>query len=202
MKKTTFLIAGILLISYAASSQSRMGLKAGLNLANQLKTISIPQVPTTTQNTSTFVGYQFGVFYKTKLSRDLTLAAETNFSVLGSGMTLIASDGKSYETNEKLGYLELPITLQYTIKKVHFGLGPGFGFKMFSKLTNFENRNYDIAYYQTIDVAGNVLAGYTLSGRLDVNVRYSHGFVNIHKDAGYAETKNRFLNLSFLYYLK
>jgi hypothetical protein len=81
-------------------------------------------------------------------------------------------------------------------------LGPSVGFKMFSKLTNFENSTYTIPQYQTMDAAGNLLAGYTVASNVDVNVRYSHGLVNLYAHPGYAKTKNRFFNLSILYSLK
>jgi Outer membrane protein beta-barrel domain len=201
MNKTFLLIIGIVILSHAASSQSHFGIKAGVNLANQVKTISIPQVPSTTQDTKPFVGYQFGMFYKAKLQERLWLSAEANFSVIGSSMTLVASDGNSYNTQEKLGYIELPFTLQYKIAKIYFGAGPSIGFKVFSKITNFENRSFDIPYYQTMDAGGNILAGYSVSKKLDVNVRYNHGFMNLYKDPGYAKAKNRFFNLSLLYTL-
>lgn len=202
MKKTSLLVFGLLLFVYGARSQSRVGLKAGLNLANQTKTMSIPQVPTTKQNTDALVGYQFGVLYKTVLSKNLSLSAEPAFSAIGSSMTLVAPDGKSYDTNEKLGYIELPVTLQYAFNKLYFGAGPSVGLKIFSKISGFENRTFDITSYKSIDAAGNVLAGYGLSNKIDINARYSHGFINIIKDPGYAKTKNRYFNLSVLYYLK
>ena len=202
MKKTSRLFFSILLFSYAAKSQSRIGLKAGLNLANQTKSISIPQLPSTKLNTEPFVGYQLGVLYKSKLSKSLSLSAETNFSVIGSSMTLTDSDGKIYDTNEKLGYIELPLTLQYSLNKLYFGAGPSIEIKIFSKLVGFENKTFDITSYKSIDAAGNILIGYGLSNKIDLNERYSQGFVNIIKDPGYAKTKNRFFNLSILYYLK
>lgn len=201
MNKTLLLVIVMILFVCAARSQSHLGLKAGLNLANQVKTISIPQVSTTKQNTKPFVGYQLGVFYKTKLYKRLSLSAETIFSVIGSSMMLMTSDGKSYDTNEKLGYIELPLSLQYSVNKLYFGVGPSVGFKMFSKLTNFENRTYDISYYKAIDAAGNLLAGYTVTSKIDVNVRYSHGMVNLYDNPGYAKSKNRFFNFSVLYSL-
>jgi hypothetical protein len=202
MNRTILLISGMLFFGHAARSQSSFGWKAGLNLANQSKTISIPQVPATTQDTKPFVGYQLGLFFKTKLHDQFFVSAETNLSVIGSSTTLSASDGKTYNTNEKLGYIELPLTLQYSINKIYFGLGPSIGFKLFSKLTGFENRTYDIPYYQTIDAAGNVLAGFRITRKVDANLRYSHGFVNIYEDPGYAKARNRFFSLSVLYTLK
>ena len=202
MNKTFLLITVTGIFSNIANGQSHFGFKGGLNLANQVKKISIPQVPVTTQDTKPFVGYQVGAFYKTKLHEKLWISAETNFSLIGSGMTLMSNDGKSHDAHEKLGYIELPLTLQYKIGKVYFGAGPGAGFKVFSKITNFENRSFDIPYYQTMDVAGNILAGYSVANKLDVNLRYSHGLTNIYEDTGYGETKNRFFNLSLLYTLK
>jgi hypothetical protein len=202
MKKNSLLVFGLFLFVYGARSQSRIGLKADLNLANQMKTMSIPQVPTTKQNTEALVGYQLGVFYKTMLSKNLYLSAEPAFSIIGSSMTLTASDGESYDTDEKLGYIELPLTLQYSFNKLYFGAGPSVGLKIFSKLSGFENRTFDITSYKSIDAAGNVLVGYGLSNKIDINARYSHGFINIIKDPGYARTKNKFFNLSVLFYLK
>ncbi|HYK56699.1 MAG TPA: outer membrane beta-barrel protein [Flavisolibacter sp.] len=116
MNKTSLLLIGIILSGYAARSQSRFGIKAGVNLANQVKTISIPQVPATTLDTKPFIGYQLGLFYKTKLQKQFSVSAEANLSVIGSGRTLVNSDGNGYKTNEKLGYIEIPLTLQYTVK--------------------------------------------------------------------------------------
>jgi hypothetical protein len=167
-----------------------------------LKTIAIPQLPSFTPSTSPFLGYQLGAFYKTKLANHLSLAAEANFSVIGSSMTLVGENWESYDTNEKLGYIEIPVTIQYEIKKFYFGAGPGVGFNIFSKLKGFEEQTANISDYQTIDASGNVLVGYGLLSKMDINLRYSHGLVNLYKDPGYAVTKNRFFNFSVLYYLK
>ena len=202
MRKAFHLIICMLVMGYATRGQSSFGIKAGLNLANQDKTISIPQVPATTLNTKPFLGYQLGLFYKTKPYNQFSVSAEANFSVIGSGRVLTTSDGQTHNTREKLGYLELPLIVQYSFKKIYFGIGPGVGFKLFSKITNFENSTYDISYYQAVDAAGNLLAGFKVSRKVDVNLRYSHGFVNIYKDPGYARTTNKFFNLSVLYSLK
>jgi hypothetical protein len=69
--------------------------------------------------------------------------------------------------------------------------------KLFSKLTHFENSTYTIPRYQTMDAAGNLLAGYTVAHKVDVNIRYSHGLMNLYRDPGFAKTKNRFFNFQF-----
>ena len=201
MNKNLLLSIVIAVFSNIANGQSHFGIKGGVNLANQVKTITFPQGPATTQDTKPFVGYQVGGFYKAKLHERLWIAAEANFSVIGSGMTLMTPDGQTHDAHEKLGYIDIPLTLQYKIGKLYFGAGPGVGFKVFSKIANFENRSFDIPYYRSIDATGNVLAGYSVAKRLDVNLRYSHGFMDIYEDPGYGETKNRFFNLSLLYFL-
>lgn len=202
MKKSSLLICGLLLFIYSAKSQSRFAVKTGFTLANQTKTISIPQVPNTQQNTRTLIGYQFGVIYKTILSKNVSFSVQPGFSLIGSSMTLMSADGKSYDTDEKLGYIELPLTLQYSFNKLYFGAGPSIGLKLFSKLSGFENITFDITSYKSMDAAGNILVGYSLSNKIDLNARYSHGLINIIQDPGYAKTKNRFFNFSVLCYLK
>ena len=202
MKKSSVFVSALLLFVYGAKSQSRFAVKTGLNLANQSKNISIPQLPSIQQHTESLIGYQFGVVYKTILSKNLFLSAEPAFSVIGSSMTLLGSDGGSYATDEKLGYIELPLIFQYSLKKLYFGVGPSMGLKLFSKLSGFENRTFNITSYKSMDAAGNLLVGYSLSKKIDFNARYSHGLMNIIKDPGYAKTKNRFFNFSVLCYLK
>lgn len=202
MNKTFLLLIATLVLAHAANSQSQYGVKAGVNLATMTKTLDIPQGPSTKQDTRPFVGYQLGAFYKAKLHTRLLLSAETNFSVIGSGMTLTTTDGNSNDAHEKLGYIELPLTIQYKVGKIYFGAGPAVGLKALSKITNFQDRSYDISYYRTTDASGNLLAGFSATEKLDVNIRYSHGLLNLYKDPGYAEAKYKFYNLSLLYALK
>src|SRR5688572_15521316 len=100
MKKVSILVIGMMLFGYAARSQSRISFKAGLNLANQMKSLSTPQLPSATMDTEPFIGYQLGISYKRKLSSNFSLSAETNFSVIGSSSSLTAPDWQTYDTNE------------------------------------------------------------------------------------------------------
>ena len=153
-------------------------------------------------------GYQFGVFYKAKVNSTWAISAETNFSLVGSRTQYLTEeqilnpDGVIHYFNDKIGYIEVPVTLQYTLNKLYFGAGPGIAFKVFSKITNFENSTYKTPYYKTLDFSANVLMGYELAKKWDVNLRYSYGLLNIHEDNIYVKTKNRFFNLSLLYSLK
>lgn len=201
MNKTFLLLLTLLALCSTAASQSRFGLKAGVNIANQDKTFAAPQVPSHKTNTRPYAGYQLGAFYKAKLYGPLGVSVEPAFSVIGSGMTLVSPDGKSYDAHEKLGYIELPVLVQYRVKKGYLGAGPSAGLMVLSKLTGFEDRSFDISYYRKTDVAANVLAGYSVREKLDINVRYSYGLMNLY-EGGYSTAKNRFVNLSVLYSFK
>jgi hypothetical protein len=203
MNRKLVLFLHVLLVCCIAKSQSSYGIKAGINLADQVKIFSIPQVPASSPETRPFIGYQVGVFYKTKPKNGFSFSMETNFSVIGSSRILISPDWNSYDTHEKLGYIELPLLLQYTVHKmVYLGIGPSIGFKLFSKITHYQNNSYNISGYQTFDAAANFLAGIRISKKFDANIRYSHGLVNILKDPDASSVKNRFLNFSILYALK
>lgn len=198
MNKTFLLLLTLLALGPAASSQSHFGGKAGVNVANMDKTFAAPQVPSRKLDARPFVGYLLGAFYKVKLSGPFWLSAEPAFSVIGSSMTLVTPDGQSHDAHEKLGYLELPVLIQYKVKKIYLGAGPSAGLKVLSKLTGLEDRSFDLSYYRKTDVAANVLAGYSVTKKLDINVRYNHGLMNLY-DGGYSTARNRFVNLSLLH---
>ena len=198
MARNFLIVIGMLLLGCAAKSQSHFGAKAGLNVAGQ-RTMSSMNI---SELTSPFIGYQLGVFYKTKPNNNFLVCAEANFSVIGSTVVLVTGSGEQYDAHRKLGYLELPVMLQYQAGKFYFGAGPSVGFKLFSRITNFERGPFNIPYYKTFDAAVNILAGYSVSGRVGVDLRYSHGIVNIEKDPGDNKTKNQYLNVSVLYFVK
>ena len=107
--------------------------------------------------------------------------------------------------NIRIGYVEIPLSLQYHVKKWYAGAGPSIGFKLFSKS---RDSGYYYNYYKKLDIAANVLAGYKITKNLDVNVRYSYGLLNVLKDQSYygnyytkVTTTNRFANVSVLYSL-
>lgn len=202
MRNGLLLALAALLVSYPALSQARFGIKAGMNLANQEKTVVVPPLLATTQNSQPLLAYQVGGFYKVKLGKHAALSAEPALSVVGSRSTLVATDMTSYRTRERIGYLELPLFFQYSVGKWYAGAGPGIGFRLFSKLAGFENRTFDVDYYRTLETNGNLLLGFAVGKQLDINLRYSHGFSNALKNPGSSSIRNRSLQLSVLYYLE
>src|SRR5438477_8460785 len=163
MKKILLLFITLSAFGQNAYCQNTFGLKAGLNLSNQAKTFMTPQNATPQlHETKPLWGYQFGVFYKAKVNSTWAISAETNFSLVGSRTQYLTEeqilnpDGVIHYFNDKIGYIEVPVTLQYTLNKLYFGAGPGIAFKVFSKITNFENSTYKTPYYKTLDFSANV----------------------------------------------
>lgn len=200
--KIIFISCSLFLVCSTVKSQLQFGAKAGINLATQTRKISTSQV-SANMDTRMLLGYHFGLYSKTKIGKDLLLAAETNFSLVGAGYNLIGSDAILYKVKEKIGYIDVPITVQCKVEDFYFGAGPGFGFKLFSKVTGFENRSYDITYYRGVDVSANFVAGYNFSKRLGAGIRYAHSLTPLHKSQGGSiKYKNRVTGISLTYSLR
>ncbi|HEY1115041.1 MAG TPA: porin family protein [Chitinophagaceae bacterium] len=208
MKKLLILFLVIAAGWQPASGQNAFGVKAGIQAADHAKVFTPPDAEPQDQLTKPYAGYGVGVFFKARLGKQWAFAAETNFSVIGSRTQyttpsqVMNPDGKTHYYNDKIGYIEVPLTVQYRVGKLYAGIGPSVAYKLFSKMTNFEDRTYETTFYKKLDAAANILAGYQLTERWDVNLRYSHGLLNIHENNVFMETKNRFLNVSVLYTLK
>lgn len=208
MKKLLLLFLVVAAGRQPASGQSAFGLKAGIHAADHAKVFTGMDSEPEDLPTRPYLGYGVGVFFKAKLNRQWALSAETNFSVIGSRTQYTVPgqvqnpDGKTRYFNDKIGYIEVPLTVQYQAGKLYGGIGPSVAYKLFSKMTQFEGQTYETTYYKKLDAAANILAGYQLSEQWDVNLRYSHGVLNIHENDVFMDTKNRFLNVSVLYTLK
>src|SRR3954471_2243179 len=99
MNKIFLLFIGVLL-SVSAISQSDFGVKAGLNVAHQQKSITLPDGDRLTDfGDQVFFGYQLGGYYKLPLNKRISLSAEANFSVVGSSRALTTPDGNLYQSN-------------------------------------------------------------------------------------------------------
>ena len=208
MKKFSFSILILFVFTHYAICQNGFGVKAGLNLSDQHVKFTPP--PDETDQPKNYLGYQLGAFYKIKMSKRWSFSSELNFSVIGSKMLFTTEGdldsagliGKYY--NHKMGYLELPLSLQYNMHDFYVGGGLSVSYKLFSKLESLGKT----PFYQKADAAANVLAGYKLCKQIDVNIRYSYGLLNILKDESVygiysnVTTKNRFFNLSVLYFIK
>src|SRR5579875_3587124 len=93
MKRIALLLTLSILFVQIAMSQNTFGVKAGLNVSNQLQyssaSTSFPSRSTYYHN---LAGYQLGFFYKLKLNKKWTIASEANFSLIGSKKSYFTED--------------------------------------------------------------------------------------------------------------
>lgn len=201
--KVGFILFIIISCSCNLFSQNKVGLKGGVNLANQTGFFN-----TSKQNPSKSIfGYQLGIFYKYKIDDHCTFSTEVNYSLIGSEVFLVTEDQifqpeDNHYYKNKIGYIEFPVTLQYSFGKFYLAAGPAIAVKIFSKLSDFENKEFKTRNYKSLDASANILGGIEVYKNWDVNIRYSYGFLNVMKGNNPINTNNRFLNLSVLYTLK
>ena len=201
--KFAFILFIIILFSNNLFSQNKVGLKGGANLASQTGFFNSSK-----QNPSKSIfGYQFGIFYKYKIDNHWTFSTELNYSLIGSEVFLVTEEQilqpeNNHYYKNRIGYIEIPVTFQYSFGKFYLGAGPAIAVKIFSKLSDFEGREFKTHNYKTLDASANILAGIEVYKNWDVNVRYSYGFLNVMKGNNSINTNNSFYNLSILYTLK
>lgn len=205
MKRNILLLFAFSLVGLNAISQSTLGLKAGINLAYQTTISTSNLFSKRIQQTKPLFGYQFGIFYKGKISKKLSFSTEPSFSVIGAKdlytyLSTSPDTAIAYKyIKNKIGYIEVPLMIQYNLNRFYVSTGPSLLFKLFTR----SELSGSTLYYKSFDLAANLLTGYHISKKWDFNLRYSYGLPDVNKDPAIAATKkNRYLNLSLLYTLK
>jgi len=209
MKRMILFLLVLIVGSTAAISQTNFGFKAGANLAGQKKTFVDPISATKkTINTKALIGYHAGVFSQTKLSANLALHGEANFTIAGSRVVYLTEsqilnpDGKTHYYKDEIGYFEVPLLVEYAFNKFHIGVGPGFSFKLFSRIADFEGENHNTTNYKSLDLSGNILFGAQLTKGWGIDLRYSQGLLNREREGNQYTTTGTSFTVSVLYTLK
>lgn len=215
MSKTKFaccisLLVVNLYLAQPLLSQNQFAIKAGPSFSTQTKEwrTSISQ-PYQNIETHFLVGYQFGVYYRVGLIKQLSLATEANLSMIGTKARdfYITIDGREAEGKDfafKLGYIELPMLLQYELKKLQVAAGPGIGYKVYS--TSVDNaRGGDFldvrsTSYHKLDFGLNAAVGYEIYKKFSVRARYYYGLADVEATEMW-KIRNRYFNISALYAL-
>ena len=211
MKKIIGLI-GILVWAQLGFSQQHFGVKAGFNMAWQKqKYASILNLnglkpDKWNPDIKALVGYEAGFFYHIPIAGHWLLSAEANFTLRGAKtQQAIFVDGRLYldvpkqYTTNKLFYLDIPLLVQYKIHRFTGGAGPSVGLLTKSR-TIFRDLNFN-SYNKRLDAGINLLAGYQLARKWEVDLRYYHGLTDTYP-VNLATARNCFANFSLLYSLK
>jgi Outer membrane protein beta-barrel domain len=207
MKTILPLLVTILSCQYSFAQKNSFGIKAGAIAASQVKkTDTIANAYSQTLETQTLFSFEAGVFYKREVKTNWMLTAGVNFIVLGSRNKFVTEDmilnpdGKTHYYKDKIGYIELPVMLQYHTGKLFMGFGPGISFRLFSKISDLEpNKSFKTYNYKSLDYGINTLIGYDISKQIALNLRYYYGLANVQKQHQFIRTSNQFSGLSILY---
>jgi hypothetical protein len=133
------------------------------------------------------------------------ITAEPGFIRKGAILTF-AYDLEKYESQFRLNYIQLPLLADFYItKKLFLSVGPELAY-LISATVNYDGNTADISnvYDNKLEVSGMAAINYAIFPRVDITLRYSHGFTTISKmeftnemgePVGEAKEKNQYLQL-------
>lgn len=171
-----------------AQTQAKIGLKAGLNIAN----VSMdPEVI----DKGSRLGFHGGLLAHIHLSPQWGIQPEVLYS--GQGF-----EDNTNNTEWKLNYLNIPVMVQYMFDNgFRISAGPQVGFLLDGKIAESGFEDLDIKNdLKKIDAGIGVGLGYLSYSGLGIEGRYNHGLTNIN-DVGSNELNNRVFQISLFYML-
>lgn len=182
MKKTILVAAFLFLALTTIQAQSvKLGLKAGLNYANQTGSDII--VNTKTYKTEAITSYQAGLIAEISIFESLSIQPELLYSSQGATYKNALMDYVS-----KVGYISIPIMVKIDLSKsISLELGPQASFLLSGKDEFIANdaSTFDFA------VAGGL--GLKLTKSIFISGRYGLGLTEVSK---VAKTKNSVVQIS------
>ncbi|MBP7508542.1 MAG: PorT family protein [Prolixibacteraceae bacterium] len=173
-KKTILFAVGLIVISNltAFSQNFKFGLIAGLDIANAHLT-NKPEGFGDNQVYYPMIAYNFNGYIGYKKSELWGLSIEPGFIQKG-GRQKSSDDYIRFNLN----YLQLPILFDYYIvDKFYVSIGPELSYMINAKAKSKDNSN-DITdlYDRRFELSGLVGINYRIIDKLDIGLRYNHGF--------------------------
>lgn len=197
MKKIVLIIAFTVSLFGHSQSNSRFGVKAGINLATFTGDVNEAQRA---------LNFHTGMVFESPMGNHLSFQPEflyaiqgTKFSNKGSMGVIALSGGTTY----KLGYFSVPLPLKLYLSdnfSIHFG--PQVAYLLSAKKTttsSVENGNTSSSNSRTIDVIHNYRrldygvsfgAGFRFNNGVTLGGRYHIGVGNVLKDSNKIITNN------------
>ncbi len=176
----------------------RFGIKGGANIANLIvKKVPSPEEYKTNSKTSFYGGF----FVNIPLSEMIRFQPELLYSSQGSKVVNKYLGGTdTYE--QDLGYIALPLMVQYQAMGFFAEVGPQLSFLVTDKRNNATSARPELDF-DRIDVGGAAGLGYLSRVGLGVNARYNFGLANIIDDGGSKdglEIKNSVIQVGLVYH--
>ena len=169
--------------------KTKVGIKAGLNLANQTAKYNIPE--TTIQvSTSTLTTFHMGLYGDFRLSEKAGLLAEVLYSQEGSMVNLLGIGFK-----QKVNYIKVPALFSYAplSNGLSFQLGPQFGFMLKDTIELDNNDGEDLidADFKSFEFSAVLGAEYQITQDFKIGARYNLGITDIsNTDEGTFRNRN------------
>jgi hypothetical protein len=179
-QKTLIIIGMILYMGLNLQAQDiRFGFLSGLVVSNAR---IADKIDTQKDYRVFYPMYSFNIngFIAYKISNTWGIAAEPGFITKGG----IVSFGINHYTSVidmKLNYIQLPILANfYVTNKLFISMGPEFAYMINSK-ENLPLVGTGLIYFKenAFEVSGLVGLNYSLSKKVDIGLRYNHGFTKI-----------------------
>lgn len=182
MKKTILITVLLLAASFNMQAQLfKLGIKAGLNYANQ----NGSQITINNSNytTSAITSYHAGLIAEINLIDSFSVQPELLYSTQGANYKNAVE-----EFNNELGYITMPVIAKINLNKVvSIELGPQVSFLL------SEKNNFNVKDANTFDFAVVGGLGLNITNHLFIQGRYGLGLTNASKDA---EVKNSVVQIS------
>ncbi|MFH6995562.1 porin family protein [Flavobacterium sp. FlaQc-48] len=193
----------------AQNQQVKVGVKAGLNLAN----LTFDQ---SGLGSSGKTGFTTGVMIEIPMAKNFSLQPELLYSQQGSKTSFYDQDvtNSNYKSTIELNYLNIPLMLKYYIVKgFSVQAGPQIGIllkannKYEDNFLGYENHEtFNLKDYSTgIDTSVNFGLGYQFKDKFYTDVRYNVSYSNVFKDGDAnhfidGDMKNRVFQVTIGYF--
>lgn len=176
MKKIILSAIAIFAFGFANAQKAEFGIKAGLNMANQ------NFVGAGAPSTSTLIGVNVGGFAEIKFSEKFAIQPELLYSTQGAKLKWL-SEGVTINSF-KLAYISVPVMAKYyAAKNFSLEFGPQIGFMTSAKVNGTSSgTTVDVDakdFFRKTDFGINFGAGYDITKKVSIGIRYNLGLSNI-----------------------
>lgn len=203
-----FLLLLTLFLFGITNSQNKLryGIKAGLNFSEFRGDL---------ENASVKPGFVLGGLVNYKINNKFAIQPEVFYSSEGTDYTITTTNDISgtttyTENSINIGYISIPVMVEYYLSKVSFEFGPQISFLTFANLhtnTKVTTEEFIAAdAYSTnvkddinnLDFGLNFGVGYNFTTNFNGNLRYNLGLLNVEKN-GEETNYNSVITFSFGY---
>ncbi len=195
----------------AQTEKIKLGVKAGLNLAN----LTFDESELDSSNKT---GFTAGLMVEIPVAKNFSIQPELLYSQQGTKISFSDQEvtNSNYKSKIDLNYLNIPVMLKYyVLKGLSLQAGPQIGILLKANneyrdnFLGYENyENLDLKEYSTgIDTSVNLGLGYQIKDKFYTDLRYNISYSNVFKesDVNYVinrDMKNRVFQITIGYFFK